>query len=60
MNGEFYYDEIKVYGDRAGGGFYSEIEVRFRSCTDSDNVANGCKTRDEISKWMTSKSIAII
>ena len=34
--------------------------VRFRTCTLVDNVANGCKSRDEIDDWIQNKNIFIL
>ena len=37
-------DDLQIFGNSFEEGFFSEIIVNFRSCTQSDNVANGCKS----------------
>ena len=36
IDGEDYYGEIKIFGDRLDGGPYSQVIVRFRTCIEFD------------------------
>ena len=58
--GIVYNEEYKIYGSKFDGGNFSEISVRFRSCTLVDNVANGCKSSEEIVDWLANKNIFVL